>query len=52
MLVHWFVAEVWPNIVASVLWSTPAFITSHLLLRRHITQTAQQTPQPTKENAP
>jgi len=35
----WFVASVWPNIVASVLWGAPAFITHHKLMKRHITRT-------------
>lgn len=26
---------VWPNIVASIIWATPAFVAHHLLLRRH-----------------
>lgn len=49
---HWFVAEVWPNIVASVIWATPAFTINHVLLRRHITRTAQHSPQATKETTP
>lgn len=28
--------QVWPNLVASVIWATPAFITHHLLVRRHL----------------
>jgi hypothetical protein len=30
---------VYPNLIASALWATPAFIAQHLLLRRHITRT-------------
>lgn len=35
----WFVSSVWPNLVASIIWATPAFTAHHLLLRRHITKT-------------
>lgn len=28
-------AQVYPNILASIIWATPAFLTHHLLLRRH-----------------
>jgi hypothetical protein len=43
----WFVSEVWPNLVASVIYDTPAFLVSHLLLRRHITR--RTAPQNTTE---
>lgn len=51
-MVHWFTAEVWPNIAASVIWAAPAFVVNHLLLRRHITNTAAQRPEQAKESAP
>lgn len=53
-IVHWFDSEVWPNLVANVVWGAPAFVTSHLLLRRHITRTAQQpgAPEQTEVAAP
>jgi hypothetical protein len=34
----WWVA-IWPNLAASVIWATPAFVAHHLLLRRHISRT-------------
>ncbi len=34
LLVGWW-GQVWPNLAASVIWATPAFITHHVLLRRH-----------------
>lgn len=46
---HWFVTEVWPNLVASGIYDTPAFVVSHVLLRRHVTRTAAKSPAPTKE---
>lgn len=36
---NWFVTSVWPNLVASLLWTAPAFVTHHHLLKRHITKT-------------
>ena len=35
LLAGWWSA-VWPNLAASVIWATPAFIGHHVLLRRHI----------------
>lgn len=35
LLASWWTA-IWPNLVASVIWSTPAFIAHHVLVRRHI----------------
>jgi hypothetical protein len=50
---HYFVTEVWPNLLASVIWATPAFIINHLLLRKHITRTAAtQTPAPENTEVP
>ena len=36
-------AQVWPNLIASALWATPAFTTHHLLMKRHINQRHQET---------
>lgn len=41
-MIRWFVSDVWPNVFAWALTSAPGFVISHLLLRRHITRTAQQ----------
>lgn len=35
MLAHWWSA-IWPNLAASLIWGTPAFITHHKLMRRHV----------------
>lgn len=36
-------SPIWPNLIASVIWATPAFTIHHVLLRRHITaQLAKQ----------
>jgi hypothetical protein len=29
-------SQVWPNLAASVIWATPAFVTHHVLVRRHL----------------
>lgn len=29
-------AAIWPNLAASVMWATPAFISHHILLKWHI----------------
>lgn len=34
---EWWTA-IWPNLAASVIWTTPAFIVHHKLLKRHITR--------------
>ncbi|NUS29181.1 MAG: hypothetical protein HOV92_33885 [Streptomyces sp.] len=34
LLAAW--SQVWPNLVASVIWATPTFVTHHLLVRRHL----------------
>jgi hypothetical protein len=49
----WFVAEVWPNLFASLLWAPLAFVGSHVLLRRHITSAvgaARPEPTPTMDS--
>jgi hypothetical protein len=28
--------SVYPNLIASLIWATPAFVTSHVLHRRHV----------------
>lgn len=35
-------SAIWPNLAASVLWATPAFVTHHVLLRRHISRVHAQ----------
>jgi hypothetical protein len=37
----WFVASVWPNIVASVLWTTPALWWHHRKIKKHVTQAVE-----------
>jgi uncharacterized membrane protein YdjX (TVP38/TMEM64 family) len=32
----WAWLQIWPNLAASVLWATPAFLVHHRLIRRHI----------------
>jgi hypothetical protein len=32
---------IWPNLAASAIWSTPAFIAHHVLIRRHLTRVHQ-----------
>lgn len=40
----WPSGGVWSNLVAALLWGTPAFIGQHVLLRRHhAATTAKQT---------
>lgn len=34
-LLGWWSA-LWPNLAASVIWATPAFVAHHRLIRRHI----------------
>jgi hypothetical protein len=29
-------SAVWPNLEASLIWATPAFVTHHVLMRRHL----------------
>jgi len=31
-------SQVWPNLLASLLWAVPGFTVHHLLLVRHITR--------------
>lgn len=38
----WPDGGVWSNLLASLLWGAPAFITHHVLMRRHQTRTAQK----------
>lgn len=33
----WFVAQVWPNLFASILWAPLAFAVQHILLKGHFT---------------
>jgi len=36
--------QLWPNLIASLLWAAPGFTVHHLLMRRHVsTETAKQT---------
>lgn len=35
-------SAIWPNLAASVIWATPAFIAHHVLLRRHIDRRHEQ----------
>ncbi len=35
-------AAVWPNLLASAIWATPAFVTHHLLVRRSLDRHHQQ----------
>lgn len=44
MHTHWLATQVWPNVFASLIWATPAFVAQHVLLRRHITRTHQGGP--------
>jgi hypothetical protein len=42
----WPAGGVWPNLLASVMWGAPAFVTHHVLIRRHQARTtARQTEQ-------
>lgn len=46
----WPAGGVWANIIASVIWGAPAFVTHHVLMRRHqervvTRETAAQTEQ-------
>lgn len=50
-LATWFDTEIWPNLVADAIYGTPAFLINHLLLRRHITRTAQASQDGTTETA-
>jgi hypothetical protein len=46
----WPNGGVWSNLLASLLWGAPAFITHHRLMRRHQTKTiAEQTAKQTDE---
>ena len=36
---HWYWTSVFPNLVASLIWGLPAFVTHHVLIKRHITRT-------------
>jgi hypothetical protein len=36
-------SAVWPNLEASLLWAAPAFITHHVLIKRHITREHEKT---------
>lgn len=29
-------SSIWPNLAASLIWGTPALVTHHLLIRRHV----------------
>ena len=35
----WAWLQIWPNLAASVIWAAPAFTVHHVLIRRHITRT-------------
>lgn len=47
--VTWW-TQLWPNIVADLLWALPGFTINHILLRRHHTTVVhQETARQTKE---
>lgn len=49
-MLRWFITEILPNLVADAMYGTPAFVVSHVLLRRHITRrTAAPAEHTTKE---
>ena len=40
-MITWFIVGVWPNLVASLIWATPAFTIHHVLMKKHIAKTVR-----------
>lgn len=46
----WPSGGVWSNLLASLMWTGPAFVTHHVLIRRHHTRTTARQTRELKEH--